>query len=385
VDKFHRKEEWPKMTVQGDKDFSGNPPYGQYDAVPIEAPIEALRRYSCLVFLGWNTMTAEIYGKLKQYVKGGGHLVMFLPHLGTRTDRSDDLRLFHNGDFSDLFGVRVLGKGKTDSTGVKCVAKSSLAAYKFPYWTTTCDPMFLGKMTPARIKLMGARVISGHDNFFRATPEEVASRPILVENSLGKGKAFLVTAWEYPGDEGMRLFAEDILRTALAGEQGEIRLLSSDRVRYAVYDGLASGSRRTYRTVYLLNTDLDCSASARLWLRGRTTEPFDIPASDLRLAYCLDRLILIPEDRHVDLAVWKMRKGRHDVRLFSAQRQRLEIHNLGGSRLIVSVNGTTHPCEPGARNVMDMPRTVDPSRKEFFAPDFLEEPPVRYKFSGRSY
>ena len=43
VDKFHRKEDWPKESVQGEPDFSGNPPYGQYDVVPIEAPLSVLK------------------------------------------------------------------------------------------------------------------------------------------------------------------------------------------------------------------------------------------------------------------------------------------------------------------------------------------------------
>ena len=379
VDKFHRREDWPKESVQGPVDFSGNPPYGQYDIVPIEASLKHLKSYRCLIFLAWNTMTPAIYKKLKGYVKSGGHLVMYLPHLSTHTDRADDLKLFRGGDFRDLFGVKVLGKGKTDVMGIKCMAKSTLAAYKFPYWRTRTDPRFIGEITPARLKLTTGRVLSGHDDFYYTDPEQVASRPLLVENSLGKGKAFLVAVWQYPGDEGIRPFTEDLIRTVLAGEQGAIRLLASDRVRYAVYDGALPRTRRRYSVVYLLNTDPDHPAPARLWIRRRTTGHFEIPANDLRIAYCCGDLVLIPSDRRVDLRQWTAQKTRHQVELYSVCNQKVEVHNLAARGVLVSINGKSVRLARGARTEVRLPRTVDAARKKFFAVDFLEEPRVRYE------
>ena len=385
VNKFHRKEDWPKESLQGETDFSGNPPYGQYDVVPIEASLRVLESYSCLIFLGWNTMTADIYKKLKQYVKAGGRLVMYLPHLSTHTDRAHDLKLFRDGDFRDLFGVKVLGKGKTDVMGFKCLARSSLDAYRFPFWRINTDPRFIGEITPARLKVTRARIITAYDNVYHTTPERLAAHPILLENSVGKGKAFLVAAWQYPGDEGIRLFAEDVLRTVLAGEQGNVRLLSTDRVRYAVYDGTPARSRRKCCTVYLLNTDPDCDASARLWLRGRLTHRFEIPANELRIAYCCGSLVLIPQNKLTDLHSWTAAKSRHAFELFSVRDQRLEIHNLGGKNVKVCVNGKTYPCTPDAPTVAEVKRKVDPSRKEFFARNFLAEPKVNYVPSGLPY
>ena len=373
VDEFHRKEDWPKETLQGEMDFSGNPPYGQYDAVPIEAPVEVLKSYACLLFLGWNTMTGEIYDKLKQYVKAGGHLVMCLPHLSTETDRAKGLKLFRNGDFRDLFGARILGKGKTDVVGIKCMADSTLPAFRFPLWRVSTDPRFLGNMTPARVKVTTARVISGYDDYYYTTPEEAAGRPVLIENALGKGRAFLVTVWQYPADPAIRPFTEDLLRTILQGEQGEIRLLASDRVRYAVY----RQARPRCEVVYLLNTDPDCASSARLWVRGRLTQSFQIPANELRVAYCLGKAVLVPEDKCVDLRTWRRRGGGQEVEFFSPRDQDVEVHNLGEARLRLSVNGASRTCPAGGKVVVRLPRTVDPSRKEFFAKDFLEEPTIQ--------
>lgn len=378
VDLFHRKEEWSKETVQGEMDFSGNPPYGQYDIVPIEADVAALKRYACLVFLGWNTMTAEIYEKLKRYVRSGGHLVMYLAHLNTHTDRARGLKLFRKGDFHDLFGVRIRGKDATDVRGIKCLANSSLPGYRFPLWRVNTDPRFIGNFTPACVEMTTAKVISGHDDFYNTTAAALAARPVLVENRLGKGRAFLVTVWEYPADDGIVRFTRDLLRTILAGEQGDIRLLASDRVRYAIYEGRPSGSACRCRVVYLLNTDPDCSANARLWVNGRETAAFEIPANSMRIAYCLGSLIVIPEDRRVELAGWRQTRRRCELNFHLFLTQRFTVQNLSGQSVAVVLNGRAQTVGTHAGQTVLVRRAVDPGRKEFYSSEFLEEPTLRH-------
>ena len=385
VDKFFRREDWPKETVQGEMDFSGNPPYGQYDVVPIEAELQVLRKYACLAFLGWNTMTPQIYNKLKQYVRNGGHLVMYLPHLSTEADRGKAVRLFRNGDFTDLFGVKILGKRTRKLQGINCLADSSLKAYRFPRWRVSTDPRFIGLFTPARLKRTTARVISGYCDHYRTTEEELTRQPILVENSLGRGKAFLVAAYEFPADEGLIHFAADILRVVLQGEQGHIRLLSSDRIRYAVYEGSAPGSRKKYEVVYLLNTDPDCDAPARLWIRGRMSKPITVPANELRVAYLCGDVLLLPEQKMIDLAVWETDAKRESFGFFTAAAQDLEIQNLGDAACHVSVNRVTCTCKPGVPKRLLLRREVDPARKQFFAPDFLDEPRVTWTKGSSAY
>ncbi len=385
VEKFHRKENWFNENVQGEEDFSGNPPYGQYDVVPIEAPLKVLQQYTCLMFLSWNTMTGKIYQKLQDYVKAGGRLIMFLPQLSTRTDRAKDMRLYRGGDFTDLFGVKIKGKFKTDVRGVNCMADSTLKNYRFPLWRINSDPRFMGRMTPARVQLTGARVISGWSDFYNITEAELASQPMMVENSVGKGKAFLVTAWEYPADEGLRRFTNDVLRVVLQGEQGEIRLLSSDRVRYAVYDGRLGENGRKYSAIYLLNTDPDCDASARLWIRGRKTQQFGIPANDLKLAYRCGDVVLLLAEKCIDIKTWKLNGAKHEVRLFAARSQKIQIHNVGKGELSVTVNGKRCRCAPGEKKSLPLAKCVDPKRKEFFASNFLSEPPVKYKHASLPY
>ena len=385
VDKFHRKEDWPKESIVGEQDFSGNPPCGQYDIVPVEAPIETLKRYTCLMFLSWNTMTPAIYNKLKQYVTAGGRLVMSLPHMSTRVDRAKPLTLYNKGDFSDLFGVRITGKHTKDVRGIKCMADSSLQSWRLPLWRISTDPRFMGNFTPARAKITSAKVLCGWSDFYQVTEKELAAQPILVENSVGKGKTFLVTVYEYPADEGISRFTNDLVRTIIQGEQADIRLHSTDRIRYAVYDDNLPKSRQKYSVIYMLNTDPDCNALARINVRGNATGEFRLTANELRLAYLRGDLIIIPQDKCVDIDTWESGKTSHDIRLFSARDQEIEIHNLGKQQTDLTLNGLRRVCKPGASTRMDLKRYVDPARKKFFARDFLDEPHVNVNVTGLPY
>jgi hypothetical protein len=383
--RFFRKEDWPKETVQGETDFSGNPPYGQYDAVPAEASLDILRRYSCLVFLGWNTMTAGLYAKLRAYVRGGGRLIMWLAHLGTQTDRADSLRLYRGGDFRDLFGVKVIGKDRTDVQGVKCFRQSSLPDYRFPFWRIKTDPRFLGRFTPARCRVTTAQVLSAWSDYYPEEREQLERQPILIENSCGKGTAFLVLAWEHPASDGLLPFTEDILRAALQGEQGAVRLLASDRVRYAVYDAAARGSRRRHQVIYLLNTDPDCDSPARLWVNGRLSPAFDVPANSMRLVYRFGDLLVTPADKRVDLAAWTRDRGVEVVEVHNAVRQRVEVFNLGTTPARLRLNGVECRCPAGVGVSVALARYADLARKAFYAPRFLEEPAVECNESELPY
>ncbi|MFH0963059.1 MAG: hypothetical protein V2A58_03505 [Planctomycetota bacterium] len=270
---LHRKQSWSTNTVVGDTDYSGNPPDGQYDLVPIESSQKNLNRYRCLVFLGWNTMTPGIYRKLKRYVRQGGHLFMSVPHLSVETRRDRDFRLYRKGDFRDLFGVRVLGPGRVlDAGGFRFIADSSLPAYRFPFWSATGDPKYIGGDIPtARVKLAGARVLAVTKYQHRAELE-TWREPLLVEHRIGRGVAFLLTAWAYPGLRSLAPFVRDLLRAMVFAEQGDVRLVGTDKFRYAVYE---EGRRRT---VYVLNTDFDSPHRARIRIGAKALSLLVPPA-----------------------------------------------------------------------------------------------------------
>jgi hypothetical protein len=385
VDGFYRKEDWNKETVQGNIDFSGNPPLGQYDLVPAEAPLEALNQYGCLLFLGWNTMTDEIYAKLQSYVIKGGHLVMFLPHLSTESDRGREIRLYKDGDFADLFGVQILGRGEKKIQGFKFFADSSLPEYRFPLWRIRTDPRFMGLFTSSRMKLTTGKVLAGAADHYMSEESELRERPLLIENWLGQGTTFLVAAWEYPGDEGLVPFTQDLIRTVVQGEQSDIRLLASDRVRYAVYDGQAPGSQKPFSVVYLLNTDPDSPAPVRVWVRDRLTGEFMIPPNEMSLAYLFDNLVVVPEDKRVDLAAWDSSDQQQVFRFFNVVAQKFEVHNLRGNACRVQINGQSLTCKPGIGAILDVAISVDPARRAFFASDFLNEPEIAWRAEGGPY
>ena len=258
---------------------------------------------------------------------------------------------------------------------MKCIANSTLDSYRFPLWRNRTDPRFIGDYTTTDVNVTTGRIISGWSNYYHMSVEEIAAKPVLVENSLGKGKAFLVTAWEYPGDEGLNKFASDILRVVLAGEQGELRLLGSDRIRYAVYNNKEVGEPE-YNVVYLLNTDPDVNSLCRLWIRGRITNEFTVKSNELRLAYEKDGIVIIAGDKCVDIKSWKVEKDNHDIQMFAARNQTVEVHNLGDSNVTVLINNAQGQCQPGQKLLLPMVKKIDPERAYFFADDFLEEPAV---------
>ena len=377
LDDVYRKGKWDDENIQGDLDFYGNPPYGQYDMVPIEAPLSVLNSYSCLFFLGWNTMTEEIYEKLKAYVAAGGHLVMSVPHLSIETDRGKDLRLYNNGDFRDLFGVVVKGPGRAEVAGIKTFNHSSIPSYKMPFWRIRTDPRFIGDLHMAKTEVHGARIISGWSDFYYEDEEKLLQNPVLTEFNLGKGAAFLINSWAYPGDRGWSAYVKDLMRIVSCGEQGDIRIIASDRVRYAAYDGPAPGAAidsPPVATIYLLNTEYDTPHFVDLWIDGRICPRILVEPTEMNVVYLHQGIALAPDDRAVEIEKWKVGKTGHTVSLFCRRDMTVRLFNLGGCAQKVEINGTAVSVAAGGEATLPVAMRADPERAEFYAADFLEEP-----------
>lgn len=384
----YRKEEWDNENVQGEDDFNGNPPYGQYDIVPIEAPINILKKYSCLVFLGWNTMTDEIYEKLKAYVYAGGHLVMSIPHLSTQIDRAEDISLYRNGDWRDLFGVRVKGQGKKGVAGVKTFNLSSINSYKMPVWRIDSDPRFIGNMTIADSDVEGARVISGWSDFYLNTEKELLQKPVLTENRLGKGYAFLIHSWKYPGDQGISAFVKNLLRIISIGEQDDIQIIASDKIRYAVYEGKVlngKDDKEKMTTIYILNTEFDIPQVVYLWIQGKRSPGLIIPPTEMCIAYYYQDLILAPENRGVEIQSWISSLSKQKISLFTRNNQKVRLFNLSTHKQIIEVNGNQVSCRPNGECTVSIKKMVDPERAQYFASDFLEEPRMKWNLGPLAY
>ena len=248
---IYQKRPWEFRYRFGDKDFSGNPPLGQADVIPIEASIDKLQQYDCLIFLGWNTMTEAQYGKLKLYVKNGGDILCTLGHLDSRTNRDLPVSLINSGDFSDLFGVKVALNNKKCRFGIKFKQNPEGSNYQFPLWSAVSDPKYGdGEFPIADVELISAEITAAVSNDFSDNWDNMKKTPVITVNKLGEGSAFLLHTPEYPGHHGLRRLYSDLIAFFAAAHQDKnLQIETSDAIRYAVYE---EGGQRT---VYLLNTD----------------------------------------------------------------------------------------------------------------------------------
>jgi hypothetical protein len=269
LDTFYQARPWHDNLNTGGEDLSGQPALGLYDIVPAKAPAEALQKYSCLIMLGWNTMTKELYEKFRTYVENGGHLIASLPHFRTNIKRGEPFTLINGGDMRDLFGVRINGEDPETVTGVKFTGEAMTAGYKFPCWTESCDPKFIGKGFKAgRIAEGAHNTLAVSGKYFFPSNRGEKRVPVLLENRCGKGSAFLINAWEYPGNENLFDFVRVVILTAMKAERpSDISVVCGDKIRHAVYR-MPNGQK----TLYLLNTDFEFANSCRIKHAGEMTE-----------------------------------------------------------------------------------------------------------------
>ena len=66
--------------AQGGKNEFSYSPYGAVDFVPVEAPRDVLDKYKLAIFLGWNTYSRADFERLRDFVFGGGTLIMTAAH-----------------------------------------------------------------------------------------------------------------------------------------------------------------------------------------------------------------------------------------------------------------------------------------------------------------
>lgn len=174
-------------------------PYGQADIVSFardEISSEfLLNHYKALLFTGWNTCSVKQYEILKQYVAGSGTLFISIPQLAaieTRKFAYTAADLVNGGDFSELCGVKVLGRG--DNIYWAMVPQGS--------HRLECE-------FPRRFGILGVPVgnieVTDPDLETVITDDEIG-RPVLTLHRYGNGKCYFLNTWTYPGaldlDEG---------------------------------------------------------------------------------------------------------------------------------------------------------------------------------------
>lgn len=285
LDRVHQAENWQAPHTYGQHNLSGNIPCGLYDLLPAEAPIEVMRQYGLLVFMGWNTMNGELHDKLVAFVQGGGRLFAALPHFAVNEQRGEAHRLYRDGDLAELLGLRVSGGALHQNTGAKFVAQSGVPGYRYHLDPAQVnDPICAGDyVVPARLELCGARPVACLANRFGGCGPE--PRPLLLEHALGSGTVTTLAVMEYPGHAGMAPFLELVLRALLAGEMAAapVQVLGGDRLRHALYDAGDCWK------VYLLNTDTVVPGGALL------LRPDGTPGQAVSLAPGEMTSVLIPK------------------------------------------------------------------------------------------
>ncbi len=273
LDEIGTKRQWVDIANYGEADFSAYPAYGMYDIVPIEADVEHLLRYEYLIFIGWNSMTDEIMDKLAEYVQRGGHLLMSAAHLNYATARDAAFKFPSNDKLKKLFGCSYTGEIIKTNAGIKFKFSSTDNKIKYPGTKDLiCDPIYsAGYIDWARFELCGgyeAGIVS--DSFAYNT----LCLPAVIENKLGDGVATLVTSMNYPGAGGLYPLYRAIVREIItaSARECEVKVLGSERLRWAVYDD---------DKVYLLNTDYDMPIEVKL-IKGDNSKVVRLEPLELR-------------------------------------------------------------------------------------------------------
>lgn len=288
---FYQRLPWEFRYKCGDSDYSGNPPFGQLDVIPAESSLNHMQQYQSLIFLGWNTMTRELYQKLTDFVKNGGHLLVTAAHLNCATSRKQKFSAINNGDICELFGVIFDAESTNElSLGIKFKQNPSQGNYQFPLWSPNCDPKYCdGSFPMAQLKIHSAEVLAvGSEKFVDNDWSD--NEIVLTANQYGNGMAFLVNSLEYPGYPGLKNFYRDLLQFFNSAWQGDLKIECSDRVRYAVYQ------ENNFYIVYLLNTEENINQEILISFGKNKNITVSLEAGELKAVYCTDALIAIPED-----------------------------------------------------------------------------------------
>ena len=260
------KRRWCDVHNLGEEDLSGAVGYGAYDIVNIGlVSAEALSAYDYLIFTGWNTMTEEIYQKLISYVKGGGKLFMCAAHLNTSEKRNGEIEIIRDGDLTELFGCRLDYKNaEISNSGVKFYQSQS-EDIRYPADKGSFDPLLSsGYAKYAKAALTDAKAVAVLSNSF-VESENTDGCTSILENKLGKGYAILLTSLDYPGKGQTWDVYRTVVRELITASHrtADVKVLASDRVRFSAYE---SGD------IYLLNTDFDVPAYAKIEKNGRVIE-----------------------------------------------------------------------------------------------------------------
>ncbi len=277
----------PKALAPHRNHYVTGAPFGPVDVVGIDAqtPDALLHRYKLIVYTGWNTMEPAIYGKLVDFVRNGGTLLMGVPHLSMRDDRESWSYtigdLVHQGDLRDFFGVRVLGPGAFIDNG------RDLGRWKTPYPFYDYDVEEEAGQSRRIIPDLRCEVLAADVEILPGTEVLYASEtrgqflekknprpgvPLLVRRKLGRGRAYLTTVWSYPGAIGLQRLYEHVVRNLLLQHRSPRAHLDDPDLGRPGPE-CANVFHTVYRKhLYVLNTDLRRTHRVDVTLDGQRSQ-----------------------------------------------------------------------------------------------------------------
>lgn len=276
-ERFYRRRSWENRERFGEVDYSGNPPLGQVDVLPYDAPVELLSNYRALLFLGRNSMDDGLYQRLVDYVRQGGQLLMTAAHMDSAVSPQGAFKPYLDGDWSELFGVRMRnGEASKPVYGVK-FREEPACGWRFPLWSPNCDPKFTDGGFPAACleRVDGSVLAVASDRFADGSWSE-EMQGVLYCKEQGTGCAILLNSLEYPGAEGVKGLYGFLMDACCEANQVYPKVECSDRVRFACY------AAPNGQSLWFLNTEEKLSQSVRVWFSRTDQTDFVLEAGEIR-------------------------------------------------------------------------------------------------------
>ena len=126
--------------------------------------------------------------------------------------------------------------------------------------------------------------------------------PLLVERKLGRGRAILLTAWNFPGEEAFDRTMRDLIGSIASEVALPVRVEPSDYINHGVFVEKGGEPGRDLTTIYFTDTRWwepgERELPASLTLDGRAF-PLKVPPARIRSVAWRGRLAVCAEDHMV--------------------------------------------------------------------------------------
>ena len=208
-------------------------------------------------------MTDENMDKLTEYARRGGKLLLSGAHLNYSVKRQGEFIPPSNEKLIALCGAEYTGEDIYTNYGTKFERTSINEKHLYPGSTThLCDPLYsAGFTTYMKMNLKDAVAVGSASDSFYADPLLFET---VIENNVGNGSVTLVLSKNYPGNPALTPLYSMLVRefVSSSARECEIKVISSDKLRYTVYEG---------NKIYLLNTDYDLPITVKIIYGGKET------------------------------------------------------------------------------------------------------------------